>query len=272
MTSPFTIELLPVYVLLGSLLSLVILLKLIHVRFKKNNQKRLALGLSWLHEFRLLLTVIQQHRGLSNGYLCGDHALLDRITPLQVNINQQNRQLITACSWLQNNPNWQGIDSHWQRLSAGFKQLSSENNLEQHNKLITNLLYLIDDCAEQHRLYEIKDDQQRSIRYLWQELLVTAENIGQARALGTGVAASGSCSSVERIRLSYLHQAINSTPNPEPKTDAAINDLLELIRTKIIVDKPSVNAKFYFDAATVALETVLQQFDAKLEDQKSMAK
>lgn len=272
MTNTYTMELLPLYVLLGSLLTLLISLTLLHVQFKKRNQKRLALGLSWLHEFRLLLTVVQQHRGLTNGYLCGDIALLERITPLQVNINQQNKQLITACSWLQDNPNWQGIESHWQRLSAGFKQLSSINNLEQHNKLITNLLYLIDDCAEQHRLYEIKDEQQRSIRYLWQELLVTAENIGQARALGTGVAASGACSSVERIRLSYLHQAIKNVPYPEPKTDAAIKDLLELIQTKIIVDQPSVSAKYYFDAATVALETVFQQFDSRLENQKNMAK
>ncbi|GAA5214652.1 hypothetical protein ACFSJ3_05365 [Corallincola platygyrae] len=264
-----------VFVALAALTVLVVVISFLHLRAKHAAELRLTEGLDWLHRFRQLLTLVQQHRGLSNGYLCGDVDLLRRINPLQSKINQSSRALSQGGNWLAGNENWSGIESHWHRLACGFKSQTPANNLEQHNKLITSILYLIDDCAEQHRLYEMKDSNKRSIRYLWQELLVTAENIGQARAIGTGVAAAGACSSVDRIRLGYLHQAIDAFTGKDVDVQSgyrsgksSVTALLKLLKTEVIVDKPAVSANAYFDAATLALEEVLKQFDDTLMEVK----
>ncbi|MGX9416223.1 hypothetical protein ACWU4D_02615 [Vibrio sp. WJH972] len=252
--------------LMISSISLISIMIFIRYRNTKESSRRRKEGIKWLKQFRLLLALVQQHRGLSNGLICGDKELLHRLTPLSQSINQLRDQLIVQGSWLSDNDRWSGIDSHWQRLSVNFETLSAKNNFDQHCKLITNILYLIDDVAEEYRLYEVKDKQEQSIRYLWQDLLVTAENIGQARALGTGVAAAGICTSVDRIRLSYLHQSITNVVKHSSDKKAVV-ELLQVIEQKIIIDVPTVNAKSYFDSATVALESVLSEFDAILEEQ-----
>jgi hypothetical protein len=248
-----------------ALLTFIIYWELCH---RQRSKQRLVSGLIWLKHFRSLMILVQQHRGLSNGYLCGDQSLQSRIQPLQSKINQAIHQLEQGGDWLANNPDWPNIKHHWGRLSEGFKYLTPSNSLEQHTKLIMNVLYLIDDCAEQHRLYEMKDKQQRSIRYLWQTLLVTIENIGQARAVGTGVAAAGVCNSVDRIRLSYLHQAIDGVQveTSDRSASNAVTQLLNVLEQRVNIDNPAVSANEYFDIATLALEEVLQHFDNALHE------
>ncbi|TCI01892.1 hypothetical protein EZV61_16640 [Corallincola luteus] len=255
-----------VVTLVTALLFLVLVISWVHLRNKQVMTERVSTGLAWLKSFRQLLTLIQQHRGLTNGYLCGDSGLNKRILPLQGKTTRLIRQLQLSDSWLADNPEWQGIERHWQRLSTGFNNQTSANNLEQHNKLITNLLYLVDDCGEAHRLYELKDQQGRSIRYLWQSLLVTAEHIGQARAIGTGVAASGQCDSVDRIRLAYLQKAIADFVAVERAMNkTALSNLLQVLAQEVITDRPTVSANEYFDIATQALEEVFVSFDQAIE-------
>lgn len=237
---------------------------------QKKYSNKLAQGLAWLQAFRQLLSLIQQHRGTTNGFLCGDQELKKRIQPLQSSINHKITELEKLGGWIDSSESWRSIEDHWQRLSNNYNNLTSANNFEQHTKLILNLLYLIDDCAEQHYLYEIKDTQQRSIRYLWQKLLVTSENIGQARALGTGVAAAGLCSSVDRIRLSYLHQAIKGVVDKQSVSKSeAVTHLLDFIEKNVMIESPTVSANDYFEVATQALEEVLSSFDVKLQEQKN---
>lgn len=256
-------------VMITTAVLIIVLLISLTIRDRRISKNRFIEGLIWLQKLRQILSLIQQHRGLSNGYVCGDHNLATRIHPLQSKINLQAMTLSKHGPWISQNPDWEAIQEHWQRLSTGFDKLNSSNNLAQHSKLISSILYLIDDCAEQHQLYEVKDQDQRSIRYLWQDLLVTAENVGQARAIGTGVAATGHCTSVNRIRLSYLHQAIeNVSQQNQDINNAALKELLDLLSQKIIVDNPSINANDYFDAATLALEEVLVRFDETLAELK----
>ncbi|USD67822.1 hypothetical protein [Vibrio sp. SCSIO 43136] len=246
--------------------SFLVTLVLLNRHSKSKELKQFEQGLNCLLLYRQLLGLIQQHRGLSNGVLCGDNELQKRISPLQGDIQRLVQRINHNHAWLAKQENWLAISEHWQRLSKSFTEQTASNNLQQHNKLIANVLFLIDDIAEQHRLYELKDKDNRSIRYLWQDLLVTAENIGQARAIGTGVAAAQTCTSVDRIRLSYLHQAIErvSTGNKTAK-------LLDTIQQEVILDQPLVKAQAYFELATQALEEVFNDFDASLaQAQQSM--
>ncbi len=244
---------------------LVVLAVLMQRRANRQYQHRLCTGLVWLALFRQLLNLLQQHRGLSNGVLCGDSELKKRIAPLQHEIDALFERLDKQDRWLATNDNWRAIASHWRSLEQGFENLTAANSLSQHTKLIASMLYLIDDCSEHHQLYEVKDGKKQSIRYLWRETLMAAEWIGQARALGTGVAASGRSSSVERIRLKYLHQAITANQQKlGERSQAKLGSMLKIIESQLMQPVTSVSASEYFDLASGALSDVYQTFDEQL--------
>ncbi|WP_156491858.1 MULTISPECIES: hypothetical protein [unclassified Oleiphilus] len=60
------------------------------------------------------------------------------------------------------------------------------NNIEQHNRLIINLLYLIENQAESY-LPMLSFGRDSGLDVIWKELLETIEAIGQTRAIGMGV-------------------------------------------------------------------------------------
>lgn len=238
------------------------LLVTLHLRNKRKRQKLIDEGFSQMQRFRDLLILIQQHRGLTSGFLGGDTQLKTKIELLQKDISKASQLLWQKANWSEGIDKWRAIESSWVSLASDFHKLDSDSNFEHHCYLIAQLLYLIDDCGEHYSLYELKDKDNRSIRYLWQDLLVSIEHIGQARAIGTGVAASGECTSVNRIRLNYLQQAI-SKMLPVGNT-SAIHHLLNVIKSRVTTDKPSISAQDYFSEATRALEEVLQGFDETL--------
>lgn len=153
---------------------------------------------------------------------------------------------------------------HWERLLGLYLQQDADKNFKQHNILIANLLYLIDDVADDHHLSKITGD---SMDTDWRYLLSIAEYIGQVRALGTGVAAKGECSSVLRIQLNHLCNKIASSVDASwpDKSRVEIQQLLRCIETQLIVDRPSIPANDYFSLATRCIEHVLEQFDRQID-------
>lgn len=223
-------------------------------------------GLKTLEQFRHQLSAIQQHRGLMNGYLNGDTSLSIRLRPLKIEIHNSFETLNRENNWLNDNEEWASIHDHWQRLAKSADELSHHNSFEQHSKLIANLLYVMDDYAQAHTLYEIKDKQQQSIRYIWQDLLQKVEYIGQARAIGTGVLAAGHCSSVERIRIRYLSQTLEEYDNNQYVNFKSLKPLLTLIEQEVLIERPVYSPSRYFDAATLALNELFEVFDKKLDE------
>ena len=98
---------------------------------------------------------------------------------------------------------------------------------------------------------------------MWQQLLYSAEYIGQARAIGTGIAAAGESSGVQRIKLNFLLtriQALLETRELQ-SVEADIKRLIDTINEHIILDKPDIDADEYFNLATHTLNQVLAKFD-----------
>ncbi|KGY12720.1 hypothetical protein NM22_08350 [Vibrio tubiashii] len=224
---------------------------------------RQSQGLTLLKEFRVLLTLTQQHRGLTNGLLKGDKLLMRQIRPVQGQVNQAIASLELE-QWIAKNAEWQDIKHRWEQICLDHEVMHPELSLKRHTALIRCILFLVDDCAEFYRLYEIEHGEQGSIRYLWQGILVTAEHIGQARAIGTGVAAAQECSSVDRIRLNYLNQAIGQVDYLE--NNKTLDELKATIEAKILVDSERISPSDYFGLATAAIETLLISFDKTLDD------
>lgn len=239
--------------------------------FKKQQEYRKKIqisGLAKLNAIRRLLTEIQQHRGLSNGVLHGDMNLKTRVSEVCKSINIIQQDICDTYPDLAENERWQAMRDHWQRLAIGGINLPVRNNLEQHNKLVLNLLYLIDDIAFSSKLHHLHDDKNESIQFLWQELLFTAESIAQIRALGTGIAAAQICTRAERIRLNYLCQTLEQSIHIQKNQDflLKISYLLKVIDSEITVTTPSITADRFFNIATESIDMVLASFDKQLEE------
>lgn len=226
-------------------------------------------GFNVLVQLRKLLTNVQQHRGLSNGLLNGDINLASRLSQqasqVDDNINYLNQHYQQAISdkTLQPLSRWQAITEHWSRLSHNTHKHTPGNSMQQHNKLILNILYFIDDITELHQIYKIADMQSESMRHDWLDLLFTAENIGQIRAIGTGVAAARKCTSVERIRLNFLcHSLQQSVEEGLPLSDtSAITALVDTVTEQIIIENPEIEVEQFFNIASKCIEIVFNEFD-----------
>lgn len=228
-------------------------------------------GLDILHMLRQLIARIQQHRGLTNGLLNGSSDLRQRVDTLQRDINRTITELDSQLQ-LSDLERWQTSTEHWQRLRTAYATLGSHNNLLQHNCLIMTLLYLVEDVAEVCALSQSRNDTESSIDFLWKRLLPLAETIGQARALGTGIAASGVCTSVNRIRMQFLLGKLRETTEHAennhalPLSRAVVNQLRQferLIQQKLMEsDAPDMAPDQFFQQATEVLDTVLMEFDA----------
>ncbi len=246
----------------------------------RSQKEKQAYGVIWLHHLRHLLADIQQHRGLSSGYLNGDVNLMPRIEDLQKKIGQDIKQVNSINQWIICNNNWLAISSHWSRLKDQYTSNTIANNLQQHGKLIRNLLYLVEEMAEEHHLLHLESVSGVDIDFIWKDLLETTEYMGQARALGTGIAASGNCGSVEKVKLHYLKDKIKSSgaslaqqlPNAN-KASKSIGLLLTTIDKNFIHGLPDshfISAEEYFNIATTALNGIYEEYDKLIEMTKGV--
>ncbi|GIC76538.1 nitrate- and nitrite sensing domain-containing protein [Moritella sp. F3] len=258
------------FILSGTLLFCTLLgfsFLLLQMQQQQQSRRQLQIdGLIKLNVMRKLLTRMQQHRGLSNGILHGEEDLKPRLIAVTEKVNQLNIEIADMYPDLSDNERWQAMRDHWQRLAADYFNLNIRNNLEQHNKLVLNLLYLINDIAFDNKLHQLNNNNSESIQFLWQELLFTAESIAKIRAIGTGIAAAKVCTRAERIRLSYLCQSLEQSINIQKNPDylLKISYLLKVIDTEIMISRPTIKADRFFNIATESIDMILISFDKQL--------
>ncbi len=258
----------PYLLVVGLLLVLGMALYLAMRRQEQQQLQRVKDGLACLLYLKTILMLIQQHRGTTTGYLSGDSSLKGNIEHIEQQLGDHVRYS-REFSALNDDERWIGIKDHWSRLSGNYSHLGKQDNLQQHNTLVSHLLYLIEDIADYYRLIDIQEDVKTAA--LWREALRAAEYIGQARAIGTGVAAAGVCDSVSRIRLLYLYDKIISSLSECGASIAgghaekkAIYDFT--IELKKLTDEaaPAISSQAYYQMATTALNGIYQQFDQQV--------
>jgi hypothetical protein len=246
------------------LLSMVFLLVVIS-RNKKMAERRFRRGVEHIKMLRELLRLIQQHRGLTTGFLSGNIAVIADIKKIGIKIKLLLVCVSAASCWISENAKWSSLLDHWQRLAESYLQANADNNFKQHNILIANLLYLIEDLADEHHLVKLDG---RALDTDWRYLLSVAEYVGQARALGAGVAAKGECSAVVRIQLSFLCAKISACidENWPAKLKSALGILLNSIETRLMLGQVSIAPAEYFQQATICIDQLLVQFDQQIDE------
>jgi len=229
-------------------------------------------GVAYIKRLVAVLIKAQQHRGLTTGFLGGDHSQLSQIEGLERDISRMLADIAMLKGFLSNS-RFRGITDHWSRLNGNYESLGLANNLTQHNKLITNFLYLIEDIADTHALESAASTSSTNQRLM--QVLQAAEYVGQARAIGTGVSAAGRCDSVARIRLLYLHgqivKAMLTDGNTLPSDRSArepIGHFLTVLEGMTHVNGELLDSQSYFALATGALDCVFKQVEQEINQLK----
>lgn len=229
-----------------------------------------------------LLLDLQQHRGMVNAFLSGDSSFKPKIEQKQSAIGQDIAALDAAHGQgLITEKRWEGIRSAWQALRAEAMALPAEESFRRHSELIRAVLYSMGDVAERSQIVGACAADFVLVDALWNKLPAVAEGLGQARGMGSSVAAKGFCSSVTRIKLRFLEEHIGETvglvdsdlahadivqaaafKRAWEETHAAVHEFLALLDEKLInSERPAIDAEHYFSAGTKAMDAVFHAFD-----------
>lgn len=244
-----------------------------HKYHRKNTRKTMQVnGLKHIKNLRLVLSLLQKHRGLTSTFIKGDKSQLAVIQSTQQETNKTIQRILQTNQTILTNELWLSIMDHWKRLSENYVANNVDNNALQHNSLIQNMLYLIDDIAISHEVTQLKLQQVDNIRLIWKEWLTAIECIGQARAMGAAILAQGSCDSVARIRMAYLQDKINETSDKAwrgiPASDDQKKQVLKVVDCiKFDIIEPSIANNLtlpssdYVSLCSEAMDSYYQQFD-----------
>ncbi len=112
---------------------------LVSLRYRRRQSLLLfAQGIEYVKILRSLLTYIQQHRGLTTGYINGNLAAKVEIETLENTIKRTMAAVGDAGEWMHSNVKWSSLVDHWSRLSLLYSQGDADKNFKQHNMLIAN--------------------------------------------------------------------------------------------------------------------------------------
>lgn len=262
--------------------ALIPLFVLLHRHIRQQQHRKNLQLLQQMKLLRQLIGGFQRHRGLSNGLLCGDTSLHEPLRATRTELDHLMNTAINADAD-SHRDTWQHLADHWSRLREG-RTLDANNNLTQHHLIIRTSIFLLEDLARETNLSE-NQPHLAWLPLIWHEVMQTAEWAGQARALGTGMAAAGHNSAEQRIRLRFLYQKIHLLSNlafrslrtefdqhltaatlPLQQAEQQVTNLLNCIQQELLTDQPlTISASDYFQQATLAIESLLSLVDLTLD-------
>lgn len=252
-----------ILILFLSLIAFVFLTRKTECELQKKRNHSLLL----LRQTKNLMRAMQTHRGISYRVLNSDNSKRSELKQLEQQITESADNL----KELQDMPGiadyWQAFQDHWQRLHISNLNISADNNLQQHNKLISVLIAIAEDLMTGgHWLDNDQQQYQKPVQLLL-VLLNSAEWVGQARALGAGILASGTCSSVERIRMSFLKNKLQQQQPLLPEhLHHPLQEMMMTIEEKLLTTQQSVADKDeYFIIATRIIDILMENFEQTMD-------
>lgn len=259
----------------------------LHLRTRRQSARLLRQNTDQLVLLRQLLGSLQRHRGLSTGLLSGDERLRSELADVRADIDRYFATAQTLTS--RHADSWLGLSDHWSRLRSA-DDIDVANNLAQHNQLIRNSIYLIEDIALERDLGQGRPELSY-LPWIWRDVIQAAEWAGQARAMGTGMAAAQDSTPGQRVRMRFLHQKIEHLSGEafDALTDRNVSDsdigqqviqcqasvqtFLHCIDQDLLSDsEPRIDAPAFFQQATLAVDALLQMVDTALAHLESVQK
>ena len=163
------------------------------------NKRTIALkqqqGLEYISPLISFFKLVQQHRGLVNAYLHGDHSLKDKILAKKEEIKAASQAIDavdnTSGDTLLAGAKWEKIRHQWfSLLDQGFN-ISVRGNWRAHTTINHETIALMQHLLSTSRLaVETENGTQHLAKTLFEYILPAVEATGQIRGLGAGIAAN----------------------------------------------------------------------------------
>ncbi len=222
----------------------------------------------------VLIKKMQQHRGLSAGWLAGEKSFGSDMMQRRREIERVFIELEKLAEDESSQPRpvlqhneLRLLRFHWQELIEQLSGLDASKCIARHSQLIARVLDWLSALGDARVTLKLSDAEGvETAKNYADRLPRLAEYIGQARAVGSSVAAAEKLSSVDSVRLHYLVMRIESLSNfsrsemggGEWKTAReAVRNLLSTVQTALIgKGGVSIPAGQYFALATQALDAV----------------
>lgn len=267
------------FALIALFLTLLILASVWHK--KRQTKKKQLEAFTVIATLKDLISNSQKHRGLTASYLQGNEQVKPMITSLRTQIND-NKNALSAVKQATATPRWVAYQDHWQRLEKNAFNLSVPDSFKQHTSLIENLLYMFEDITEAWQQNHILPMSFNEFKFLWRELPLAVEFIGQARAVGMAVSTSGVSSQIDKVKLGYLHAKIGQLSTEAlyqlgqhadalaakdiSQAQLYCDKLIQTIQEELIAkDKITLNSDIYFSMASKAMEQMNALLDKTIQ-------
>jgi len=247
-------------------------------------------GLAYIKVVRQPIEHIQQHRGMTSAFLNGATDFRSRIMEKRSVVDAKLAELAKVDRELGEALGTQGriarIQQQWETIKANSLEQEPAVAIKAHSDMLADLISLMSEVADAS---EITLDPRLDTYYLGDavvsNIINLTENMGQARAVGSGAAARGNHTEQSYVRLSVLASNIrayakrsaaglaaaikaNDTVGEQLSSavaanNRAIDDMQELLGI-VLQDSRivTVTDKKVFDTATLAISGSYELYDA----------
>jgi len=160
----------------------------------------------------------------------------------------------------------------WRNLVETLSGKQPEQSIAEHSQLISVLLKWLVLFGERRIEPQLANDRIGLVRNYAHRLPALTECLGQARAVGSSVAARQACSPVARVRLMFLIARVEAMLEQAAQAHdggratalvrAAIRELAHIVRTSMLLsDGVSVSPEQFYTVASRAIERVVDWLD-----------
>ena len=256
------------------------------INFLENEVK----GVTYLQSVRMPLQYIQQHRGMTAAYLNGASEFKPRIMSKRQDVDKYLAQLQQTENELGEELKTKGstgkLVRQWETIKANSLNQKAAEAIKAHSKLVADILALMTTVADSS---QITLDPKLDTYYMGAALISSLpnlmENMGQARAVGSGIAAKGEFTQKSYVKISVLLSNIDNyatqlagglaaavAENEAIKRDLgsmieannkAVSEMKHLLQDELIKpEKITISSDKVFNTATQAINGSYKLFDA----------
>jgi methyl-accepting chemotaxis protein len=276
---------------LVAIVTIVVTNNIIQQRKRRNRVLWVTL---WVQQLRGLLELFPKHRGMANAFLKGDDSFRPSMEKLQREVDTKllsMRQLIAERGDWSERHLLQPIERQWQSIKESVFNMPATKSFALHTQLISLVIERMeDDSLELEAFAQNYGHLKSLITLLTRELPHVVESIGQARGIGTGVAAQRSSTVANRVNMKFLHgntlSIINNKLVPvrsvlhqfhsiedhgvkdhgmEEFIDSTVSsaqNFLNLLHSELIdTAHPTVSPETFYQQGTAAIDAGFRLFD-----------
>lgn len=274
-----------------SLIATAVVVVNLHASLEKDihTSRRELDGLALIKPLFQAVQLIQQHRGLSLGFLGGREGMGGpRAAREKEIIEAFDRLQERLPSELSSSAEWRDIEAGWGHLRAGGLQWTAEENFAAHTRLIRQILLFQVHTADEYGLtLDFEIDPFYMIDTSVSKLPEALELLGQVRASGTGMLSGKQATEQQRVRintltshlrmtLDALESNIRKTGRRNPKIRDALStafdaitasarQIVGIVETDIVTGRFASSPEDFYETATAALDKgYAQMYDTLL--------